>query len=60
MLIYYIIGLLWGVFAYEIHVRTYPDSGEAKSYLSFYANVLLWPIGLPLGIYKLTKEKNDG
>lgn len=57
---YVLIGLLWGVFAYEKQIKLYPEAGDLKSYACFYANVVLWVVAMPIGIYKLFTEKEDG
>jgi len=51
--IYFWIGFFWGLYATDRHAgENSEDNSAGKLSLVFMINALLWPIAIPLGIYR--------
>jgi hypothetical protein len=55
MAIYLLIGFVYGVWSLKRHEELYPYKLELwRLMLVFFINAFLWPISIPIAIYKKT------
>jgi len=53
MVVYIIIGILWGIFCSVMQTRVYPNNcGILMISIVFISNMLLWPISIIIALIK--------